>query len=503
MLVPANTDYTDKDYDSLRFRLRNLIRSVFPEWTEFNVANFGNIIIELFAHVGDTLVFYQDGQARQSRITTATQRKALLGLVKLVNFTPSTATPATADVTLTLSSGVTPGTVTFPAGSFVSTEDTVSPVRYQLLEEAVMAAAANPPSVTVGFENSEPEEATFVSTGLPNQTFVLPVSPYIDGSAMVMAGNGTFTQVDNLLSSLPSDKHFTVVVDQNDRATIRTGNGINGAIPVGNVEVPYKVGGGSAGRVDAAKLKVLEGTFIDSLGNPVTVTASNALASSGGADRQSIAQIKERAPASVRAIRTSVAKEDFELNALRLPDVARALFLTSNEDDSIAENAGILYAIPVGGGALSTDLKAAILTQVTVTYPCTLTFSVDVRTAVYKTLDIFLVAYFRPGVSKPVAAAAIRANLAALFVVQNADGTSNTNVDFGGNIKNADGTLASEIAFSDVFNAVRDTTGIRKVGPADADFLINDEHDDVALATHEFPVLGTVTIRDGDTGGSF
>jgi hypothetical protein len=35
------TDYTDKDFDSLRLRLQSLVRSVFPDWTDFNVANFG------------------------------------------------------------------------------------------------------------------------------------------------------------------------------------------------------------------------------------------------------------------------------------------------------------------------------------------------------------------------------------------------------------------------------------------------------------------------------
>src|SRR5690349_22222628 len=114
-IIPQSVDYTDKDYDALRFRLRNLIRSVFPEWTDFNVANFGNILLELFAHVGDVLTFYQDNQARQSRITTATQRKALLGLVKLIGFTPSSATAATATLTITLPS-VPAGSVTFSKG---------------------------------------------------------------------------------------------------------------------------------------------------------------------------------------------------------------------------------------------------------------------------------------------------------------------------------------------------------------------------------------------------
>lgn len=76
LLVQA-TDYTDKDFDSLRLRLQSLVRSVFPAWSDFNVADFGNILLELYAFAGDALTFYQDNQARESRLLTATQRKNL------------------------------------------------------------------------------------------------------------------------------------------------------------------------------------------------------------------------------------------------------------------------------------------------------------------------------------------------------------------------------------------------------------------------------------------
>src|SRR5882724_3545060 len=42
-LLSQATDYTDKDFDSLRLRLQSLARSAFPTWTDFNIANFGNL----------------------------------------------------------------------------------------------------------------------------------------------------------------------------------------------------------------------------------------------------------------------------------------------------------------------------------------------------------------------------------------------------------------------------------------------------------------------------
>jgi len=90
-------DYTDRDFDSIQLRLQSLIRSVFPDWTDFNVANFGDILLDLFSHVGDVLGKYQDGQARESRIVTATQRRNVLALVKLLGYRAQGARASTVD----------------------------------------------------------------------------------------------------------------------------------------------------------------------------------------------------------------------------------------------------------------------------------------------------------------------------------------------------------------------------------------------------------------------
>ena len=78
------------------------------------------------------------------------------------------------------------------------------------------------------------------------------------------------------------------------------------------------------------------------------------------------------------------------------------------------------------------------------------------------------------------------------------DGTPNLLVDFGFNIKDAQGDPAGEIAWSDIFNVIRDTVGVRKI--ESVDLKLNGIVDDVALDVKEFPELGAVNITDGDTG---
>ena len=149
--LPESVDYTDKDFDALRARLIALIKSVFPDWTDFDVASFGNLLVELYAYVGDVLTFYQDNLARESRLATATQRKSVMALAKMLGYRLHGAQAATAEVWLSLAR-VPVASVTIPAGTVLRTQEVTEPVRFQLLAPAVVSASSDPPRVLAAVE---------------------------------------------------------------------------------------------------------------------------------------------------------------------------------------------------------------------------------------------------------------------------------------------------------------------------------------------------------------
>ena len=499
-VLPPSVDYTNKDFDALRVRLMALVQSVFPDWSDFSVASFGNLLLEMYAFVGDVVTFYMDNQARESRLVTATQRKNVIALARMLGYKLHGAQAATAEITFSLARPPT-ADVVLPAGTLVRTQEVTEPVRFQLLANALIPASADPPAVLGTVESSESRTQLYDARGLADLDILLDHTPYLDGSAVVSAANGDYAAVESLLGSGPNDRHFVVLVDQNDRATIRFGNGTSGAPPTGTVQVTYKTGGGAGGNVDAGRLVVIEGAFTDVHGHPVQVSVTNVDPATGGADRQSVASAKLLAPESLRTLTRTVTREDFEINARRVPGVARALMLTSNEDVSIDENAGILYVIPEGGGLPTPALKNAVLAQVTEVYPHTLTFHVAVQSPVYRNVDVEARVYLRQGHAPSAVRDRIKANLEAMFQVSEADGTPNPLVDFGFNIKDADGNPVGEIAWSDVFNVIRDTDGVRKIGDRHGDLKLNGLPADIKLGIKEFPLLGTVALIDGDTGG--
>lgn len=500
--LQQNLDYTDKDFASILERLKNAIPTIFPTWTDFNDADFGVLLIELFSFIGDVLTKYQDNQSRESRIATATQRKNLISLAKLVNYTPRGATAAQYEQTLSISAAVA-GDVLIPRGTIVKTVNVSGAIRLQTLADVTISAGSTEAVTTI--EHSETRVDEFTSDGTPNQSFILSSTPYLDDSAVVIAGDGAYSEVSDFLSSLPTSKHYTVTVDQLDRATITFGNGTNGKVPSGSVEITYKIGGGTSGNVEQGKISRVEGSFSDSFGTTVSLSTTNAAGPSVlGTNRASIEEIRLLAPASLRVLERAVAREDYEIVANSVPGVARSLHLTSNED-SVQENTGILYIIPTGGGLPSQALKDEVAAQFAKDgpYPSHGTFALLVQDPDYLTVNVAVTVFKSSGYSAATVAANIRAELEEFFALTTTDEDTgeevkNEAVDFGFAFKDANGNPAGEISWSSVFNVVNDTPGVRKIQPNT--FTLNSEEDDLEIENRQFPQLGTVSIVDGDTG---
>ncbi len=511
ILPQPTVDYSDIDFDSLRARIYNLIQGAFPEWTEQSVASFGNVLVELFAFVGDVLGFYLDARARETRLSTATRRESIVQLAKLLGYVPEGATAAQTDARFTLAAP-RENYVVIPAGTVVKTADSTNPAKFQLLEQLAIAPGAL--SALGVVEHSTTHDETFTASGRAYQELVLRQAPFVDRtlneasetvpSETVVADNGTYTRVESFLNSVSADRHYTLYIDDQQRAHVRFGDGAQGQLPAGSIRVTYKTGGGPEGNVPAGAISRIEGSFADTSGATAMLSVTNPEASGGGKARQSRLQIQREAPLRLRALTRTVSREDYEVNARRVPGIARALMLTSNEVASVGENRGRLYVVPAGGGKPSSAMKAAVHQMVTRTYSNTITFQVEVLDPSYLVVNVSATVYLRRGASPEATDKRIRERLAAFFqpVVDEGLDTERDNptIDFGYYLsETTEGKFGGSFALSDLQNVVRDTEGVRKLGDGINDFLVNNKHGDLVILAHQFPRLGTVTLFDGET----
>ncbi|MEU4217115.1 baseplate J/gp47 family protein [Actinoplanes sp. NPDC026623] len=371
-------DYMARDYDSLLRAMRELIPQKLAEWRDFtNEADFGNVLLELFAHTGDILSYYQDRVANESFLGTARTRRGVIEHLRLIGYELGTAAPASAALSLSVPKSVT-ASVTVAKGDAFATKSQKNRAgaRFEYARDA---------PVTINFATLpvDPVTGRKVYAGLPveegrlftaevigqsdggaNQRFPLAHAGVIlrpPGAALtgqditVLTTLGpavdSWTLRESLAFSQAAQRDFSVQVDADDRAVVIFGDGTFGKVPPrgATITATYRVGGGAAGNVAAGAI----GTIVDApnlalLGAAVT----NPGPATGGADREDIEHAVKHAPAVFRSLRRAVTAADYEQIAHSFKGVGKVRAVATGW------NQVTLYVAPQGGGKVSDVLEA-------------------------------------------------------------------------------------------------------------------------------------------------
>lgn len=480
-------DVTARDFDALVTVLRQRAVSRFPNLpqTDFNFSNFTAMFIDLFAGVGDGLNFYIDNVAQDLFWESVRDRDNAIRLGRLIGFTFRSATASRATVRFSITQP-SAGDVIIPARTIVTTNDPENPIVFETIAQAVIPAGLT--SVDVLVENAQLRTQEFESDGNPRQIFELDNTPYVEGSVSVLVGVNQWNAVEDFFNSKTIDQDYIPRVDGDDRLSIEFGDGEQGAIPVGTIQVSYKTGGGLAGNVFANTIVKLERSFTDVFSNPVTMLATNLAAASGGQDRESVAQARFRAPRSVKTNQRTIAREDFEINALDVSGVSRAKVFTSDDNALIPENTGFLYIVPTGGGAPSLTLRDEVYDYLTTVKPVSLGFVLNVVSPTFVPISFTMKVFVKDASFKMIVRQALQAVFAEFFseTILSGDnaGQPNFEMDFEKKFWNSEVACIAQDAHEQIRNIVLTT---------DLETVYN-------LAAEEFPVQGVLVFEDGDTG---
>jgi hypothetical protein len=84
-------DYLSRDFQSFQQALLGFSALRYPNWAERSEADFGMMMSEILSYVGDELSYLQDRVAAEANIVTATQRRSLVSLARLVDYEPTPA----------------------------------------------------------------------------------------------------------------------------------------------------------------------------------------------------------------------------------------------------------------------------------------------------------------------------------------------------------------------------------------------------------------------------
>ncbi len=358
-------DYIQKDFNSVVDAVINFANvnygpgtSANRLWTNFNADSFSRNWLEIVAFVSDVFFFYFDNQATQSYLQTATVRSAIKDIAKQFGFTPASSTSSSGIAQFTV---LGPGTIS--RGYKVQASNGAQ--FYVTNDVTVVAAGTASANVLQGVILNE----TFSSEGLQNEEFNLQglnvvrdlsnlnpadISPQItvNGNPYTLVSsfirhNGTDTAAikDSLGNVIGGGGRVYTLEERPDGTPyIRFGDGVFGRKlnPGETVLAIYRTGGGSVGNIPEQTLNTLVST------NNIISSVTNNAKFSGGADEQSIEQLRQLIPASLRTLERAVAEQDYsDLLTANFSEVFAASTEANTTEAGIDLN---IYVVPQGNG---------------------------------------------------------------------------------------------------------------------------------------------------------
>lgn len=379
-------DYLSRDYTSLRQSMLQYGQQVFPEWNPASEGDFGMVMVEMFAYMGDILSYYTDRAQFENYLPTATQRDSILNIAFMLGYSPGSGYPASGTVQLTLDKNAKATVI--PPGTQITTNrvDALDgPIVFETQEFAseTNTIPANPTGtaapVVVPVIEGTTETFRFLgsSTGMPSQVMRIPntgvyrdtIQVYVeDQEGDVLINEGTTSEVrvrewvivDRLLAGDGADK----IVETRYTTTstlLYFGDDINGAIPATGLRVyaTYRHGVGAQGNIGPGLVRLVNTKGVQSLGVVKVAKDSNGVFLSsemtGGADPESDDSIRRNAPRVYRTQDRVVTEKDFVEVALGTEGVSAASAVVGSFTSVT------LFIVGPDGGPPSDALKQAVM----------------------------------------------------------------------------------------------------------------------------------------------
>lgn len=85
-MVDFPVDYTARDFWSLRAALLEFASQRYPAWQDRLEADVGNMLVDVMSAIGDEFAYIQDRIVRETKLETATQRRSVRRMARLVDY---------------------------------------------------------------------------------------------------------------------------------------------------------------------------------------------------------------------------------------------------------------------------------------------------------------------------------------------------------------------------------------------------------------------------------
>jgi hypothetical protein len=392
------TAFSGLDYDNIIQDVINLVQdnpNYNTNWDDFLSSDAGRMLIEIFAYIADQLATRVDWVVNENYLSTATQKRSVMRLLKIIgyNFTLPVAASVVVDVTTTSYPGSYYLTEAYDAGvgtlspfALNVIDTTGVTTTFELLSyDSVLSQYNYKTGVKVEGSTDELnfyEGKTYVEDFTTNTdngySFTLTNYPIIEDSIRVYFVNGAteeeMLEVTSFLDPEAQNEQdddgddygipYVLEVNEDESVTIETGT--IALLPNANrrlatndeVKVFYRTGGGTSGNIPSQRISTSRTLSVElEAGGDTIVQVSliNDTSGTGGAEGETANHAATYAPLQLRTVNKTVSAEDYDtlLNAHNSILTAK-VYGNSNVPSTVFDEYGIylnpfdvwIYTVP-------------------------------------------------------------------------------------------------------------------------------------------------------------
>lgn len=339
-------DYTSRDYEAYRTLLIQELQKRMPEYTDLSQTDAGIVILECLANGLDICSLYSDIIANDCFLPTTQDRRIAVLLARQLGYVAKNQTASEIEQVFVLS-GKLDKDLIIPKETVIHTEESSDMVTiyFETMEDLTI------PKGMLGNEKDEEDNYIYTviakqgtsvkedllgtSNGQPYQSFKLSYQEVLTDSIdlMINEGNGfeKWTQVGTFIDSDSESKHYIVSVDEFNNCYIEFGSGTRGKIPniyENGIICSYRIGGGVIGNVKPNTVTEIDRSiaFVSSTFNPYQPKVL-------GHEKESIEEIRQNAPASLRTQDRAITEQDYaDLLLINFYPVLSAIGIADKEE---------------------------------------------------------------------------------------------------------------------------------------------------------------------------
>ncbi len=324
----------NREYEDIFNDLVDLIPHYTSEWTYTGEDDFGIVLLQLMAYLGDHLHYRADTTIRDLRAASTVDKDILENLADWIGYRAKRKSAAYGTVVFTLeeaqASDVTIPRLTqvrAPVSGLAENETTA--VVFETTSEVVIPAGG----LTATVEVVEGETQNLVSLGTAHggkyERFEIDdpeaIFSGLEDDLTIVIGSETATLVRWAALSTSDQLTYWVRSKSSGNVEIRFGNGSFGRrLNFGDeVLCTYRSGGGETGLVASnAITELVSGISLG--GDPIAVSVTNPQRTLGGSEVEDIEDLRVQAPAYFRTQNRAVTLEDYKTLCLSFSGVFRA-----------------------------------------------------------------------------------------------------------------------------------------------------------------------------------